>query len=252
MAIGEPYFDADIDTPVEVEGSPSISTDEVTRAKLIQRTFSVKKDNYNPLVQGVKDPRFPTAVLINETGGQQQGPVLWFNRNYAEVPGTRIEPIFISFTFPGKSAVQTSKLTGLPIGWAPYGQAAPLTQQVLAKATYSYAAQTSPSQDPALLFTVPALSALTYKGSKVDYSGSVYISVGQVSIPQPPTVGISGTPPVVTSTPNPAIIEQRYQFDGVVGGFFSGLNWIYSVNIRRWRGPIWEMEVVQIDNLILP
>jgi hypothetical protein len=252
MSLGEPLFDADIDLPFECEGSPAISTDEVTRAKLIVRTYAQKKDNYNPLVQGVRDARFTNAVLLNEQQSQQQGPVLWFNRNYAEIPSTRIEPVFISFSYPGKSAVVLSKLTGLPIGWAPYGLAAPLTRQILAKATYSYAALASPSQNPSTLFTAPALSELTYKGSRVDYTGSVYVAVGQVSVPQPALVVFTGTPPTLVTTPQPPIIEQRYQFDGVVGGFFSGGNWIYSVNIRRWRGPIWEMEVIQVDNLILP
>lgn len=238
MAVPQPFFDCNIDSPVEVEGSPSISVDEVTNSRIIKRAYAVKKDNWVKLGYAVPDPQISNSALINEAAGKIEGPVLFFDRNYAEIPAARVEPREVAFTLPGRSAVQYSKITGLPIGWSGYGAASPQTQFKVARVEFSYAKATSLAANPQFLFIVPAVSALTYKGSVVDYSGNVYVSVGNVTIPQP--------------TPNPPISEPRFQLDGTVGGFFSGQDWVLSVNISRWRGPIWQMEVVKIPTLILP
>lgn len=244
MAVPEAYFDANIDSPVEVEGSPAISTDEVTGSRVIKRSYAQRKSLWNRIAYASPDPFITNARLGPENPGNIVGPVLFFDRTYYEVPQPRVEPREISFPYPGRSAVQTSKLTALPIGWNPYGAAAPQALPVLARVEFSYAAVTSLSQDPRNLFNVPTQSRLTYKGATVDFSGQVYVSVGSVSVPQPPV----GFPPVA----QPAIVEPRWQLDGTVGGFFSGQDWIYSVNISRWRGPVWQMEVVKVPFLILP
>lgn len=238
MAVPEAYFDANIDSPVEVEGSPAISTDEVTGSRLIKRAYAQRKSLWNRIAYASKDPQFATAFLGAENPGSIVGPVLFFERNYIEVPQSRVEPREISFPYPGRSAVQYSKLTGSPIGWNPYGAAAPQALPVLARVEFSYAAVSSLSQDPRNLFSVPTQSRLTFQGATVDYSGQVYVSVGNVSIPQ----GIN----------QPPLVEPRWQLAGSVGGFFSGQDWIYSVNISRWRGPVWQMEVVKVPFLILP
>lgn len=238
MAVPAALFDALIDFPVEVEGSPAISTDEVTGSRVIKRLYAVRKSAYNPLAYASPDPFITTAKLASENPGNIVGPVLFFERNYLEVPQPRVEAREISFPYPGRSAVETSKLTGLPIGWNPYGAAAPQALPVLARVEISYAAVSSVGQDPRTLFNVPLQSRLTFQGATVDFSGFVYVSVGNVSIPQP--------------SPNPPVIEPRWQLSGSVGGFFSGLDWVYSVNVSRWRGPVWQMEVVKVPNLILP
>jgi hypothetical protein len=238
MAVPAAYFDANIDTPVEVEGSPAISTDEVTGSRIIKRSYAQRKTLWNRLAYASPDPFITGARLGPENPGQIVGPVLFFDRTFYEVPESRVEPREISFPYPGRSAVEYSKITALPIGWNPYGAAAPQTLPVLARVEFSYAAVTSLSQDPRTLFNVPVQSRLTFNGATVDYSGQVYVSVGNVSIPQG-----SGQPPVV---------EPRWQLAGSVGGFVSGQDWIYSVNISRWRGPVWQMEVVKVPNFILP
>lgn len=238
MPVPQPYFDANINYPVEVEGSPEISTDEVTGSRKIKRKYAQRKSLWTRIAYASPDPFFTSARLASEYPAQINGPVLFFERNYIEVPQSRVEPREISFPNPGRSAVQYSKLTGLPIGWNPYGAVAPQTLPVLARVEISYASVSSLSQDPKTLFTIPTQSRLSYKGGTVDYSGNVYVNVGNVSIPQP--------------SPEPPIVEPRWQLDGTVGGFFSGQNWIYSVNISRWSGPVWQMEVVKIPNYVLP
>ncbi len=236
--MAEPYIDALIDFPVEVEGSPLISTDEVTASMHIKRSYAVAYQQWVRLAYNSRDPQFTTAPLVNEAGGNIQGGVLFFSRNYSEIPAARVEPREIAFTLPGRSAVQISSRTGGAIGWNPYGAVAPQTVPKLARVEYSYAAATSLAQNPATLFTPVTESALTYQGARVDFSGAVYVSVGDVSIPQ----GLT----------NPPLVEPRWQFQGIVGGFFSGQDWIVSVNITRWRGPIFQREVVKIPTLILP
>jgi hypothetical protein len=234
-AIGTPLFDANIDDPFECEGSPQISTDEVTRATMITRMYCQKAINYIPLIQGTKDYLYPNAFLINEQTTQHAGPVIYFSRNYAQIPSTRVEPLLISFTNPGKSAVQISRISGRPIGWDKYGGLAPSTQQLLARVTFTYARQLYPTQVPATLFTLPALSNVTYLGAVVDFTGQVYVNVGNETVSSGP----------------PAIIENRWQLQGATAGFVSG-NWIVARNIRRWRGNIFELEVISLDSYFLP
>lgn len=238
MPVPAAYFDALIDSPVEVEGSPSISTDEVTGSRLIKRLYAQRKSLWNRLSYASPDPVITTAKLANENAGSIVGPVLFFERNYVEVPQSRVEPRQIAFPYPGRSEVQYSKLTGAPIGWSPYGAVAPQALPVVARVEFSYAAVASLGQDPKSLFAVPTQSRLTFQGGTVDYSGQVYVSVGNVSIPQGGLL--------------PPIVEPRWQFAGSVGGFASGQDWIYAVNITRWRGPVWQMEVVKVPGMILP
>lgn len=238
IPVPEPTIDGNFDFPVEVEGSPVISTDETTYGRHITRKYAVRRAVYNRLAYAVPDVQFPTARLVSEGGGNIQGPILFFDRNYSEIPGPRVESREIAFTIPGKSAVQISSVTGLPIGWNPYGAVAPQTVPRTARVEISYAAKTSLGQAPASLFNAPAESALRYQGAVVDYTGPVYVYVGDATIPRP--------------DPNPPIVEPRFQFQGIVGGFFSGQDWVVSVNYSQYRGPIWQMEVVKIPNLILP
>lgn len=234
-AIGIPFWDIDLTNPFECEGSPQITTDEVTRATFVTRMFCQKAENYLPHVQGERDYLYPNAFLINEQTTQHAGPVLYFVRNYATLPASRVEPQFVTFTNPGKAAVTLSGVSGRPIGWDKYGALSPFSEQRIARATFNYARQLYPTQVPSTIFTSPALSNLTYRGAAVDFSGPVYVDVGNETVS-------NGPPPV---------IEDRWAYQGVVGGFVAG-NWIISVNIRRWRGNIFEQLILSLDSYSLP
>lgn len=238
IQVPDPYVDADLTTPVEVEGSPIITVDEVTNSLHIRRLYAVLAANWQKLGYASPDPQFPTARLINETQDRRFGPVVWFSRYFSEIPSGRVDTRQVAFTLPGRSAIQISTRTGGVIGWSPYGAVSPQTVPKDATVEYSYAAVTSIGQNPKTLFTVVPESALTYQGARVDYSGSVYVSVGDVTIPQGAT--------------QPPIVEPRWQLQGIVGGFFSGGNWVISDQISRWRGPIFQKEKVYIPSLVLP
>lgn len=251
MALQQPFVDGNFTFPVEVEGSPSIAIDEITRAMIITRKFCILRDFYSPLPQGTIDYQYKDSFLINEVQAQQQGPMLWFNRIFAQIPQARVEPREVSFTQPGRSAAQISKATLKAIGWNPYGASAPLTTFQLATATFTYALQTSLTEPPASLFpAVPTVSVLQFNGSPVDFTGQVYVNVGQVTEPS-------------LINPGTNVTETRWNLVGIVGGFFpgtggklygfaSGGDWIYSTAITRWRGPIFALEIVKIPNVVLP
>lgn len=232
------FVDADLSTPVEVEGSPIITVDEVTNSLHIRRLYAVLAANWQKLGYASPDPRYPTARLINETQDRHFGPVVWFSRYFSEIPQPRVDTRQVAFTLPGRSAIQISQRTAGVIGWNPYGAVAPQTVPKDATVEYSYAAVSSSNQNPKTLFFVTPESALTYGGARVDYSGSVYVSVGDVTIPQGPTQA--------------PIVEPRWQLQGSVGGFFSGQNWVISDQITRWQGPIFQKEKVYIPAFILP
>ncbi len=238
IPVPQPKIDALIDFPVEVEGSPILTVDEQTFSLHIKRNYAVRSALWQKLAFATPDPRFTDARLITEAGGSIQGPVLFFTRNFSQIPASRTQPREIAFTLPGRSAVVFSEVTHLPIGWNPYGAVAPQTVPLDAQVLYEYAAVTSLSQDPATAFAPVAVSALTYQGARVDYSGVVYAFGGDVSLDRGP-----GQPPLV---------EPRWRREGVVGWFTSGVTWVVSTNITQWRGPIYQREVVRIPNFVLP
>ena len=216
--------DGDFTFPVEVEGSPMISTDEVTKSLLITRTYAVYTANYVPTTAaGIVDPRYTTAYLVNETPVSIQGPILFFNRNFAQIPLGRVESRTIAFTRPGVSATQQSNITGRIIGWNQYGKSAPYTANVVAQVTYSYGLSATPS--------TPALTRILYSGSPVDYVGFVFSYVGnQITIKD-------GEP----------VTEPHWMAAGQTSpSSIPGL-WIVEANVRRWRGPIFETEVVRVS-----
>lgn len=234
----QPLVDGNFSFPVEIEGSPEISVDEITGARTIKRHYAVLKSQYNPLAYSSPDPKFAFAYLGPENPVRALGPILFFDRTYYEVPQSRTEPREISFPLPGRSAVALSKISGGAIGWNPYGAIAPTTKYMLATVVFQYAAIKSLAQNPASLFSIPDVSALKFNGATVDYSGQVWASIGNVTIPQ----GAKAAP----------IVEPRFSLQGVVGGFTSGGNWIVSRALSRYKGPVWQLEVVTIPNFILP
>lgn len=220
--------DGNFTFPREIEGSPSISTDPITGSLLITRRYVILKANYKPVAAGAKDPVFKDAYLINETADQVVGVLQFFSRNYAQLPATRTEPRRIAFTLPGKSAVQTSELTGRPVGWNPYGAAAPYTRDVNATVTISY------ELNPTVV--VENITKIIYKGAPVDFVGSVYEFVGNVEVPRPGGV---------------VITEPRFRYAGITfPNVISGI-WIAEVSLQRWLGPIWEKQVVSVNTFWL-
>jgi len=220
--------DGNFTYPREIEGSPSLSTDPITGSLLITRRYVILKANYKPIEPAAKDPVFKDAYLINETADQVVGVLQFFSRNYAQLPATRVEPRRVAFTLPGRSAVQLSEITGKPVGWNPYGAAAPYTRDVNATVTISYVI------NPTVV--VEQLTKIVFNGSPVDYVGQVYTFVGNVEVPRPGGV---------------VITEPRYRYAGLTQPFVISGNWIAEVSLQRWLGPIWEKQVVSVNTFWL-
>lgn len=245
MAIGTSLFDlpaGDYSVPFETEGSPAISVDEITSAKIITRSFVVKRANYVPVLQTpgqlVQDYQFPTAYLVSESPTAERGSFLWFQRIYAQVPLARTEPRLIPFTRPGVAAAQISTISGKAIGWNQYGASAPNTRQVQASVAYTYALNAT--------FTVPNLTRIVIGPNvtanppvfpalsqmPVDFCGPIYTYTGNVQ------VGYLGN----------LISEPRWTQTATTNPPTCPAPWIQEVNVTRWRGPIWQMEVVSVTN----
>lgn len=213
-------FDGDFDFPIAIEGGPLTSVDEVTKAQIITRFFVVKKSKYVPLTQGTVDPTIRDAYLITETPNSASGPLLFFQRVYSTLPPARTEPRTISFSLLGKSSVDRSAVTGAAIGWNQYGEAAPNTRDVNATVEISYAI------DPNT-FVRPPITKNSYNGNPVDFRGFVYKYVGNVVV-------------------SPELTEPRWTLAGSTFFALYPALWIQEVNVSRWRGPIWQMEVVKV------
>lgn len=230
-----PIYDGIFYVAQEIHPSPIVSTDEITQSLIVQRTYGVGVSNYIPAAQGTPDPGYASTYLVNETHVGMEGPIKFFTRNFRQVPSAWNEPRTIAFTLPGKSGVITSAISSLPIGWNPYGIAAPYSQPMVATVYHSYA-YVIPGLNPEAAFTIPARTFLTYDSKPVDYTGNVYASIGQAT--------------VVQGGGLPDIIENRFAYQGVVTGWSSGSDWVVSAEVKRWNGPIWELEVVKLIALV--
>lgn len=216
--------DGDFTFPREVEGSPLISTDEITKSKLITRTYAVYNSTYVPLTQGVPDVIYNNAYLVHEQPSSIQGPILFFQRVYAQLPAPRSEARTVSFSIPGQSAVQTSAVSGFVIGWNQYGTASPGTYPVKASVAISYT--TSPFSP------TPPITKITFNGSPVDFVGSVFQYQGNQT---------------VVLSPTQSIVEPKWGLVGFTAPTIIPNNWILEVNISRWRGIIWQYEIVTVN-----
>ena len=221
-------------TPVECEGSGVITIDDVTKAMIVTRKYQVVRTNYRPLLTTptviVPDYQFPTCILIEEIPDQVVQGILFFTRVYAQIPVARTEPRIVSFTQPGKSAVLKSAYTGNPIQWLNYGAGSPYTKAIMASVAFTYGAG-----DPNTLFSPPALTQIFYNSPTgritVDYVGDVYQYAG-----------------VRTYTQNNTeiIVEPYYILQGTTSPATIPASWIFEVNISRWRGSVWQMEVTTV------
>lgn len=235
-------YDGDFSVPVEINGSPIISTDPVTRSKTIVRSYAVWKAYYNPLIYGtfqrIPDRQYPTAILIEEVPQQTEGPWFFFQRVYAEIPASRTEPQVYGFPMPGKSSVTLSAQTGRPVNWRQYGNGSPYTRAILASVAYTYAAG-DPGVGGASLFTIPELTRITYNSPtgliSVDYVGDVYEFAGTRII-----TAIQGGISVLVGA------EPSFVLVGSTSPRTIPAQWVQEVNVRRWRGSIWEMAVITI------
>lgn len=238
-------LDGDFSTPQEVNGSPLISTDPITRAKTVVRSYAVWKAYYNPLIYGnfvaIKDRQFPTCILIEEVPQNTDGPFFFFQRIYCEIPASRNEPLVYAFSMPGKSAVTLSAITGKPVNWRPYGNGSPYSRAILANAAYSYAAG-DPGPNGANLFTIPVLTRILYNSVagpiSVDYVGDVYEFAGTRAI-----TAQQGGITVLTNA------EPDFVFVGSTVPRVLPATWIAEANVRRFRGSIWELEVITVPTV---
>lgn len=217
--------DGDFAFAQEVEGSPAISTDEVTRAMLIVRSYAVYSSAYVPLPQGTPDVIYSDAYLVNEQPGSIQGPILFFQRVFAQIPVSRTESRIVAFTKPGISDYDISHNTADPIGWNQYGRAAPYTANRVASVVFTYALNP--------IASVPALTVILYAGAAVDFTGTVFKYVGNVTF----TVGAD------------TVTEPSWELAGTTVPASSPSTWVVETNFRRWRGPIFETEVVQVTGV---
>lgn len=214
--------DGDFTFPQEVEGSPLITTDEITKAKIVTRTYAVYNSSYVPLTQNTPDVIYSNCYLTLEQPSSIQGPILFFQRVFAQLPTTWVASRTISWTRPGKSKAQTSDTTGFFIGWNQYGEAAPYTSNVVAEVTTSYGLNPTPS--------VPDLTEILFGTNPVDFVGFVFVLVGNK------TTVVSG---VSVTEPNWSLVGSTSP------GSIPGV-WIVEVNVSRWRGGIWQTEVVRV------
>lgn len=232
MPLGDSYIDGlQFTTPQEVEGSPLITTDVITGASIINRSYAVFTASYQPLIlapnQIIKDEQFPNAYLEIETPGSMKGPYTFFSRTFVGLPPIRSEPRLIPFTRPGVSAVQLSGVSALPIGWNQYGYAAPNTRNVTANVDISYAVNALfpiiPDKTQIFLITGANKVPVDYIGQVYTYQGNVIVNIGANQITEP-----------------------RWQLSGsTFPPALPGI-WIQEVQISRWRGVIWQMDVVSV------
>lgn len=214
-------FDGNFDFPQEIEGSPIISTDEITKSLIVTRNYVVKASNYNPLPQGVFDGIYPSCALVNEQGSGHQGPLYFFTRVFAQLPFPRTEQRLISFTRPGRTGISIN--AGGVIAWNQYGTAAPNTRARLANVAFSYYFNSVPSP--------PAITQITAFDVPVDYYGQIYTYDGNV------TVTIDGV----------SVVQPSWSFAGNTSPASLPSTWIQDVQVSRWRGNIWEMQVVSLN-----
>lgn len=238
-------LDGDFSTPQEINGSALISTDPVTRAKTVTRLYVVWKAYYTPLIYGsfvaIKDRQYPNCILIEEVPQSVDAPFFYFQRIYSEIPAARDEPLVYAFSMPGKSAVTLSALTHQAVNWRPYGNGSPYTRAILANAAYSYAAG-DPGPNGSLLFTIPTLSRIIFNSFSgpisVDYVGTVYEYAGTRAI-----TSQSGGITVLTGA------EPNFVLVGSTIPPSLPATWIAEANVRRWRGSIWELEVITVPTV---
>lgn len=212
-------FDGNFSYPREVEGSPRISVDEITHSRQIVRRYAQLTSNFTPLSAGSRDNVYQNAVLISESMDGIQGPLCFFTRTFNEIPGPRTEARMVSFTLPGVSRAFYVPGQALPASFDKYGYAAPSTRLILGSVAYSYSVNS---------FQAPPVTQILYHGNPVDFVGEVYIPAGTRSGAQ------SGNNNSNT----------QWKLDGVTDPPSMPVNFILSVNVTRWRGPIFQMEVV--------
>lgn len=218
------FDDGDFTYPREMEGSQAITINPVTRGLSVTRRYLIDVNHYTPStphIGSLRDARFPLAVLTSESTSGVSNGLLEFTRTFTEIPADRYETEQLTFTFPGRSRVNLSAKSGLPIYWDKYGQAAPYTRTVNARVEYKYSLSD-------LEATMPTM--ITYGGLPVDYCGYVYISVGQVDLPGGAT-------------------EERYVKDGQTDPFIAPTEFIHSVGVSRYEGPIFEHRIVRLSSL---
>lgn len=214
-------YDGYFDFPQEIEGSPILSTDEVTKSLLVTRNYVVKASQYVPLPQGVFDGVYPLCALVNEQGTGHQGPLYFFTRVFAQLPESRTEKRLISFTRPGRTGISIN--AGGIIAWNQYGTAAPYTRAVLANVAFSYYFNSVPSP--------PNITQITAFDVPVDYYGQIYNYAGNI------TVTIDGV----------SVVQPNWTLAGTTSPGSLPSTWIQDVQISRWRGNIWEMQVVSLN-----
>lgn len=221
-------IDGDFTFPVEVEGSPLITTDAITKSKIITRSYAVLNSTYVPLSQGFPDVIYNNAYLEHEQPSSIQGPILFFQRVFTEIPSPRTETRTVSFTMPGASQAQISFITGSAIAWNQYGAASPGTYAVRATVQIFY--NTSPN------FPTAPITVIRYNGRPVDFIGSVFTYSGNKTTQLSPTQ---------------SVVEPKWDFQGSTNPNILPIDWILEVNVSRWRGIIYQYEVVTVRTALV-
>ena len=110
------FYDGNLGSPQEVEGSGQIHVDQVTTTTVITRKYAVWTKNYIAPIPGFisfVDPQYPAAYFVDEKIERITNGVTFFTRVFCNLPPGRIEQRLISFTYPGLSGFSPSALSAI-------------------------------------------------------------------------------------------------------------------------------------------
>lgn len=204
-----PYYDGDFLAPVPLQGDGVRIFSEFNTADFVlARRFAQHPSVYKPLPISTADSQYKNAYLVEEAEEQRDGALVYVRRTYATVPSSRYERQEVSFVFPGKSAVISTTVNGVPVRrWDRYGAKKPATvfREALVDVSYSIGAPSTglPTQ-------------ITYDDQPVDFVGSVYSDDG-------------------------------LEFLGSTSPLIAPSTFIMSDVARRWRGDIWERTRITVS-----
>lgn len=238
------YTSTDFTIPRELQGSGArVFSEFNTSDFILTRLFYQAASAYKALPISTPDYQYKLAYLVSEVETKRDGYGVYFTRTYATIPTTRTEGREVLYTFPGRCGVlENSTLIpvsatgvgaafyqglGIPSSiplfgtgktWYKYGLGAPFTAYRNATVTYSYSLDEPEVQPPFIISfggTIQNTAGDFEPQTSVDFVGTVYTPDGSK------VIGIT----------NPSVLPSIF---------------IVSDTARRWKGNIWEKELVTV------
>lgn len=204
-----PIIDGEFRYVIEVEGS-GVRTFSTTNTNdfIVDRLYAIDRNYYQPQPIGVADHQFTGALLVEDVVTRVDAAFAYVKRTFMTVPSQRIESRTIAFTFPGQSRYTLNPTGGPPKAtYDRYGTNKPATVFRSARVTYSY----SQGQVGVNLPT-----QIIFQNQPVDFTGEVWTDDASSYL--------GATDPIVSPT-----------------------TFVVSDVCRRFRGNIWERELIQVD-----